>query len=109
MNREEIEKEFDEKFWQLCKKYTKPMVDLHSYISWGDKTVYWYSDSYAECTQEVKDFFLDEILPEILRDLVWEDIQYDDRFSAYKWNIEGSNERRKKIIELAKEKYNITL
>lgn len=90
MNRQEIEKKFDEKFledfgWWKC---VSPIATM------------W----------EIKSFFFDEILPEVLRDLIWNKIEMEvDLVDYWMWVAHGSNWKRKEIILQAKEKYNINL
>lgn len=85
MNRQEIEKRFDEKerFWFLFSEY-----------DWED----------------IKSFFFDEILPEVLRDIldnkVWIPHTRDDILNSY---IEGKRDFKEILEKTIKEKYNITL
>ena len=87
MNREEIEKMFDENFC-IPQSYER------------------FKDSVFP--NEVKSFFFDTILPEVLRDIIDVDIDRNDDISSieeirwYKCCILDIKER-------AKEKYNITL
>ena len=76
-NREEIEKRFDERFWDLWK------LDIYDW---------WIAVWYVNNNEQIKSFFLDEILPEVLRVLT----PCDEYIFNY-------------IKRKAKEKYNITL
>lgn len=53
--------------------------------------------------QTITELFLDEILPEVLRDLI--EIDFSDNMEFIRWNWQAIH----KIKERAKEKYNITL
>ena len=88
MNREEIEKEFDERFWDLWK------IDV---FHW------WIPVWYINKNDDIISFFLDEILPEVLKDIM--PIEFQTTNKAYnKWVKDTITQ----IKTLAK-KYNINL
>ena len=125
MNREEIEKKFDEKFWierTVCKK-----CNLFWYnIPWDQECWNcWNLDTYKEfesdqVNQRIKSFFLDEILPEVLVNiLIPVDITDCDNWYCTWVSISWKRLSNNKILwynqciqdikDNAKEKYNITL
>lgn len=84
MNRQEIEKMFDEIFdWEIDRIKR----------------------------DNVKSLFFDEILPDILRDLLWNPLEdtKSDVLDFERWAVFGSNARYRKVKLEAKEKYNINL
>ena len=103
MNREEIIKRFDDKF------------DV-GYYNWGQYFVWAVNNDPSP--EEIKSFFLDEILPEVLRKLqfdsydiqtIWEHYwgwDYSPSYIELKWVAESMNNR---FIAKAIRKYNIKL
>ena len=57
-----ILEEFYEKFPNgLFRKEQKPIVDLQSMISGGNKDVYGYTESFIDCKKEIEDIFATSI------------------------------------------------
>lgn len=88
--REEIEKRFNERFLED--------------FGW------WKCISPLATMREIKSFFFDEILPEVLRDMIdkkiWVPNTKDDMLNSY---IEGQRDYKELLQKQAKEKYNIAL
>lgn len=95
-NREEIEKRFDERFWDLWK------LDIYEW---------WIAVWYVNNNEQVKSFFLDEIILEVLRDIK------DKLMENQRWQFESDSweyafflkDLKKSFIRIAKEKYNLNI
>ena len=91
MNRRDIESMFDKEIWNF----------------FVNEFWYWRANKDVD-SKQIKSFFFDTILPEVLRDIIDVDIDRNDDISSieeirwYKCCILDIKER-------AKEKYNITL
>lgn len=75
---DELRKRFEEKFPRIFLETQKPIMDVDSMLSGGDKTIYGYSKGYVDCTENMLNFIQSE------------------RHEAYE---EGKRDRTKKITE----------